>query len=407
MNWKVLAQVCVGLLLYAFAFLVHRVESGEPPREVLSDSQIAAKIFDRARAFRPEKTPLHCEFGVDVPHVHVVQIDEAKETYTIDFYAWVRWEDSRLRFNTEEFGPDEIHIDPLFAWKNDRLWNPHLEFINVVETRLANRILLIKSDGTCEYQTRQTGTFKFGAESKGFKQFPFDQQELRITIGSFVWKAEQVQFRLDGDTLKSEERSERPKEGPAEEWEFVKTKHKSYNESYTGETGSFSELSVIFELKRRPGFYLWRICLPLLILVGIAISVLWMPAHHPEARMILSVTTLVAVTTFSIVVNAALPRLPYLTFLDVWMLVSFVLTALGTIENVYVADKVHHKKELAAEKMDRVCRPIVIWVYLIGSLLCAAVYGVISVQAFIIITAALCTAAAAVWRFRGVDRRDS
>jgi len=402
MNWKVPAQVSVCLLLHAFAFLQRGAESGEPPREVLSDNQIAAKIFDRARAFRPEQTPLHCEFGVDIPHVHVVQIDEARETYTIDFYAWIRWKDSRLKFNTEEFGTDTINIDPSFAWENDRLWNPHLEFINVVETKLANRILRIKSDGTCEYQIRQTGTFKFGAESKGFKQFPFDQQELGITVGSFVWTTAQVQFQLDEDTRKSE--SELPKVRPATEWKVVHIKDESpYEESYTGETGSFSELSVIFELKRHPGFYLWRICLPLLILVGIAISVLWMPAHHAEARMILSVTTLVAVTTFSIVVNAALPRLPYLTFLDVWMLVSFVLTALGTIENVYVAYSVHHKKESAAEKVDRLCRPIVPWLYALASLLCAAKYAVISVQTFVIAAALLCIAAvcAGIWLFRG------
>jgi hypothetical protein len=389
MNWKVPAQVWVCLLLHAFVFLLRGADSGQPTNEVLGDSQIAAKIFERAHAFRPEQPPLHCEFGVDISHVHVVQIDEARETYTIDFYAWIRWEDSRLKFDTKEFGTDEIkevNIDPSFAWKNDRLWNPHLEFINVVETKLANRILRIKPDGTCEYQIRQTATFKFkfGDEPKGFKQFPFDHQEVGITIGSFVWTAEKVQFQLDEATRQSEENEVPKLLQPAAEWKVVHIKNDSYWESYTGETNPFSELSVIFELKRDPGFYLWRICLPLLILVGIAISVLWMPAHHAEARMILSVTTLVAVTTFSIVVNAALPRLRYLTFLDVWMLVSFVLTALGTIENVYVAYSVHHKNELAAEKMDRICRPIVPWVYAVASLLCAAKYEVISVPKFLI-----------------------
>src|SRR6184192_946598 len=116
MNWKVLAQVCVCLFLHAFAFLVRGAESGEPPLEVLSDNQTAAKIFDRARAFRPEQTPLRCEVGLDVRHVHIVQIDESKETYTIDFYAWIRWRDSRLQFKPEEVGTDVLNIDPSFAW---------------------------------------------------------------------------------------------------------------------------------------------------------------------------------------------------------------------------------------------------------------------------------------------------
>ena len=98
------------LLLHASAFLLGGAESGEPPREVLSDSQIAAQIFDRAHAFRPEQTPLQCEFGVDIPHVHVVQIDEARETYTIDFYAWVRWNDNRPRFDTKKFGTAAVWL---------------------------------------------------------------------------------------------------------------------------------------------------------------------------------------------------------------------------------------------------------------------------------------------------------
>jgi len=104
MNWKVRAQVCACLLLHAVVFQVRGAESDKSPNEVLSDSQIAAKIFERARAFRPKQPPLHCEFGVDIPHVHIVQIDEAKETYTIDFYAWVKWNDNRLVFTPDEFG---------------------------------------------------------------------------------------------------------------------------------------------------------------------------------------------------------------------------------------------------------------------------------------------------------------
>jgi hypothetical protein len=133
-----------------------------------------------------------------------------------------------------------------------------------------------------------------------------------------------------------------------------------------------------------------------------------MPADDSEARMILSVTTLVAVTTFSIVVNAALPRLPYLTFLDAWMLVSFILTAFGALENVYVASKVHHKDETAAENIDRFCKPLVPWLYVVGSLWCAVNYTVPPVRWFFIGAAVCCTALyPAVWLYRRLHSRNS
>jgi len=171
------------------------------------------------------------------------------------------------------------------------------------------------------------------------------------------------------------ERSQLPKRRPAAEWKVVQIKDKSYEESYIGETDSFSELSIIFTLKRQAGFYLLRVCLPLVILVVIAMSVLWIPARHAEARMILSVTTFVAVTTFSIVVNANLPRLPYLTLLDQWMLFSFVFSPFGAFENAGVAWADYHKNRKAAEKVDRWCRWLVPPLCVIGTILCAAGYG--------------------------------
>src|SRR5438874_13793638 len=103
-------------------------------------------------------------------------------------------------------------------------------------------------------------------------------------------------------------------------------------------------------------------------------SVVWIPRIHPEARMILSVTTLVAVTTFSIVVNADLPRLPYLTLMDVWMLISFVLTACGAIQNVVVTSIEHHKNERLAHKIDYHCRWTVPVLYVVSSVLCVLAY---------------------------------
>ena len=90
--------------------------------------------------------------------------------------------------------------------------------------------------------------------------------------------------------------------------------------------------------------------------------------------MILSVTTLVAVTTFSLVVNADLPRLPYLTLMDSWMLVSFVLTAGGAIQNVIVTSIEHHKKVRLAHKIDSFCRWAVPLLYLVSTGICLAVY---------------------------------
>ena len=91
------------------------------------------------------------------------------------------------------------------------------------------------------------------------------------------------------------------------------------------------------------------------------------------------------------------------------MLVSFILTALGAIENVLVAKNVHHMGEQKAERIDSACRWIAVPLYVVCTLWCAAGYGV-SIPPALIIALGVCAvayAAAAIAVFRIIDRRNS
>jgi len=91
------------------------------------------------------------------------------------------------------------------------------------------------------------------------------------------------------------------------------------------------------------------------------------------------------------------------------MLVSFILTALGAIENVLVAKNVHRKGEQKAERIDSACRWIAVPLYVVCTLWCAAGYGV-SIPPALIIALGVCAvayAAAAIAVFRIIDRRNS
>jgi len=365
------------------------LRSVEPARPQKSDLEIANAILDRAHAFRLPQKPLKCEVGFDL--VDVVRIDEAKETYTIDFYMWIRWPDSRLRFQPAEFGlegkdPEEnfVHLPPGAVWDSDRpsnpkiwdtdrLWNPKIELMNLVETKILGEDLRLEPEGYCEYTVRQVGVFKFASEGSAFKRFPFDEQKLPITLESFRWDKNHVEFQVRGDQAFQDRQREKLK---SPEWKILTVQTAVADKDYEDDSGTtrFSEASIKVTIKREAGFYLWRICLPLFVLVVIAMSIVWIPRTHPEARMIISVTTLVAVTTFSIVVNTDLPHLPYLTLMDVWMLVSFILSACGAIENVVVGYMEHHERVLRAHRIDYHSRWIAPSVYLVATVVSLVVY---------------------------------
>jgi hypothetical protein len=369
MTCKNHVQVCVIATLNTFMLSANGAEPVQSANPIRSDTEIANAIFDEAHAFRPEKTPLACEVGFDL--INLVRVDEAKETYTIDFYAWVHWKDSRLVFQPRNSEPKVLNIPPSAAWGNDRLWNPHIEFMNVVETEVMQENLRLEASGDCEYTVRQTGTFTFAGEANAFRRFPFDQLDLPITVESFLWDQDHVRFAMEGGE-RTYTKNEFAKLKSAE-YEIIRVRTKVSEQTYVSEKANFSVAAIILTLKRKPGFYLWRICLPLLILVAIAMSVVWIPHKHLESRLILSATTLVAVTTFSIVVNTNLPKLPYLTTIDVWMLVSFVLSAAGAIENVVVSSLAHRGRPKLSHKIDDYCRWLLPSLYLIASIVCIVV----------------------------------
>jgi hypothetical protein len=368
------AQLCDLLVVVALLLSAHAAQSSEPepPKRNQSDREIADIILNKAHAVRPLKIPLECDVDFDL--LNLIRIDEAKETYTIDFYFWVEWQDDRLKFEPNGFGADPkgVVIPPSAAWDNDRLWNPIIEFMNLVDAKTTEQYLRLRPEGRCRYTARQTSTFKFAGEENAFKRFPFDQQDLKIKVGSFRWDRDSVIFRIKDPDVATQQ--EQIKKLSTAEWRILRIHTGEAATPFKGDEKPFSEASVIITVKRQAGFYLWRICLPLVVLVFIAMSVVWIPRDHPEARMILSVTTLVAVTTFSIVVNADLPRLPYLTLMDVWMLVSFILTAGGAIQNVIVTSIEHHKKEGLAHKIDSLCRWVVPLLYLGSTGICILLY---------------------------------
>jgi hypothetical protein len=365
MSCKSHVAVCVTLFLRAFILNVNAAGSAESQSPVLSDRQIAIEVLEGAHAVHLSKPPLQCEVGIDP--ISLVRIDEARETYTVDFYTWIRWEDERLKFQPRDFGinRDRINIPPSVAWEEDRLWNPTIEFMNLVETKESAKNLRLEASGFCEYTVRQTGTFKLEHEASAFRRFPFDRHDLAIKIESFLWDRNDVRF-----SVYPKEKTELK---PAE-WKILEFRTQVLEKEHVDEPAPFSQAAFVLTIKREPGFYLWRICLPLLILVIIAMSVVWIPHKQLESRMILSVTTLVAITTFSIFVNTDLPKLPYLTTIDVWMLFSFILSACSAIENVVVACSAHGRGAVMSQKIDYHSRWMLPCLYLVGTVLCITAY---------------------------------
>jgi len=180
--------------------------------------------------------------------------------------------------------------------------------------------------------------------------------DLPIKIGSFRWDINHVLFSFE-EGNRYLKRSE-VQNLDTSEWKITGGKAEVLKEVWKDDPSPWSIAEFSLSLQRLPGYYLWKICLPLLLIVLLAMSVPWLSHHELESRTCISLTCLVAICTYSIVVNADLPKVSFLTLLDLWMIINIIIVSLGGIENVAVAYLVRKYKDhdMVTARMDHVCR---------------------------------------------------
>jgi len=310
-------------------------QSAESQR-ILSDRQIGNILLARTNAVvlsRENGIPLVCQVGMDV--LNIMQIDATRETYTIDYYVWVSWKDARLAFDTDEFHVDRIEIPWEEVVKNGSLWSPELEFANSVDIKTTAQSLRMEADGKCTVTLRQIGTFRSTGDRQSFKKFPFDRHDLELTLESFRWDTESLIFEFEEE--QAEGNQEKIGELETMSWKIVDINSFTSEKSYMGDPAPFSRAVTAITIQREPGYYFWKVCLPLFVLVLIAIAAPWVSHHELGARLAITLTTLVAIATYGTIVGMELPKLSYLTLLDKWMLSGFVISGLCALETVCVA----------------------------------------------------------------------
>ena len=81
-----------------------------------------------------------------------------------------------------------------------------------------------------------------------------------------------------------------------------------------------SEVRFTVQIARRFNFYIWKVFLPLLLMVMLSWTVFWIDPTELSSQVQISVTTILTVIAFAFAIQANLPKVPYLTFIDVFFL---------------------------------------------------------------------------------------
>ena len=200
---------------------------------------------------------------------------------------------------------------------SEEVWWPSIEFVNASGGGSLDRHwLTIDADGHVAYTARFNALV---TSSMHLRQFPFDSQSLYIPIESYFHPSSDVVFVVDEGSTGFD-----PSNSLAE-WDVLSVATSVDENDYAqlGEFfGSYSRFVFDIRIKRQWGFHLWKVFLPLLVIMACSWTVFWI--QDLATNVGIAFTILLTVVAFNLAIADTLPKVPYLTFMDSVMVVSYV-----------------------------------------------------------------------------------
>jgi hypothetical protein len=297
--------------------------AAQAPTGIATDS-ILQPPFDDGK-------PLDITIGLHV--VNLAAINEVSEQFQLDAYLFERWVDKRLAYTPE--GPQDQERN----YKLGQIWVPQLEMINAASPRSRQEIsIMVSPDGTVRYAERLVVTL---SSSFHLRRFPFDQQQLLVIIHPFLADGPRIRFKLDNESTWTA--SEFTSFTSLAQWHLNGLRSQLLDAAtYGGMTVPEARFEI--DVTRRSSFYLWKVFIPLLLMVFLSWAVFWIEADDLSNQIQVAVTTILTVIAFAFAISATMPRLPYLTYIDAFFLECYIYVFLAVVELMTV--HVTHRSEL-------------------------------------------------------------
>src|SRR5436309_12871628 len=123
-----------------------------------------------------------------------------------------------------------------------------------------------------------------------------------------------------------------------------------------------------FTASRNVQHYILKVILPLVLIVMMSWAVFWIDPNNAGSQISVAVTSMLTLIAYRFAVDSQLPRLPYVTRLDAFILTSTLLVFISLIEVLITTILETSRRTGRAKKIDRYCRAIFPAMFLIASI---------------------------------------
>jgi hypothetical protein len=262
--------------------------------------------------------------------VDVRDIDGARQNFSADVLIRLRWKDETLAGGQTRFLPTSA------------VWNPNVQIVNriSVQTTLPEGVE-VDQEGNVIYRQRFIG--QFGC-TMNLREFPFDQQEFPIRLVAVGFSPEKVQFISDPDPIIISKFS-------ITDWKILSANKK--NETYKVPGGiKLAGFTATFTAKRYFQYFFVQMVIPIALILGMAGIAFWLDHTNPGPRISISITSMLTIVAYRLLLANFTPRLSYLTRLDFFVFSSTLLVFLSLVTVVVISRLMLLQKEALAVKLD-------------------------------------------------------
>ncbi|KAK0415934.1 hypothetical protein QR680_012200 [Steinernema hermaphroditum] len=315
----VLQRLLVRIALFTFVFVLISVSSSTNLSTAASyESAIGTHpIYSKIRKTIPRPAnneSLHVHIGFYLESLGNFRSTEM--AFDVDLYLYMSWKDPTLNHSQKGYF--------LINDKNilNQIWLPDLYFANARtayfhDVTVPNFNMFIDKEGRVSYGTRVTLNV---ACNLNLKNYPLDQQLCLIKIISYA----HVKSEMNTTWFSNKPIRYNPEIG-LPEFRIGSIKHDYCNGTFmytltdtSHRVGDFSCLLGMIQLERSIGYHLVQSYIPTGLIVVISWVSFWIDRRAVPARVSLSFTTLLTLSTQGNGLRYALPPVSYAKAIDYW-----------------------------------------------------------------------------------------
>src|ERR1700745_2830663 len=321
-------------------------------------SQFARSAETPALIDRPAAGAGPTQVSVGIWIVDITNIDSAQQNFPADLAIVFRWKDARL-----------THTGTGVAYYVlDQIWTPRVGIANETSSvvRKFPESAEVEPDGTVLYRQLYVGAF---TQPLRLRSFPFDRQAFHIQLVAIRYRPDEVMFVPDQNWINNG-----LKQGGGiapsitlPDWTIEKWETKPL--TYALAPGfEYSGYAFEFTASRNVQHYIWKVILPLVLIVIMSWAVFWITPGDASPQISIAVTSMLTLIAYRFAIDNQLPRLPYTTNLDAFILMSTVLVFFSFIEVLVTTILENQKRNRLAITIDRSCRVIFPVIFLLASM---------------------------------------